>query len=75
MTGLVPIPTSANWDGALAILRCGHCVALGSGWIVDLLPLTRDGGGSVHWDTWALEFLCTRHGLQTVTDIVARRTP
>ncbi len=75
MTTLIPIPTSAAWDGAVAVLRCGHCVALGSGWIVDLNPLTRDSGsGSVHWDNWPLEFLCTRHGIQTVTDIV-RRAP
>jgi hypothetical protein len=75
MNGLVPIPINARWDGAVAVLRCGHCVALGPGWVADLNPLTRTHEGAVCWDGYILEFICTRHGVQVVADIVTRRAP
>ena len=80
MTELFAFPR--NCAGyAVAVLRCGHTLLLGTGW--GAYTLHRDRLGSVCWDTGsALCFICCEDapggecGPQDVTDIIiARRTP
>ncbi len=70
---MIAVPAGDDgWD-SVAILRCGHCVAVGTGWTDD--TISRDSHGTVIWGGWPLEFICSVDRMPSpVTDIV-RRTP